>query len=560
MEFLKLFKISLRIIFINLIVISFNEVNSYKCGTNKLQVNPGILNFTHKKSRRRLDNDNEEENNNTTPIKIKVDYTSLNNTNKNFTIIRNLINDTINKLQEILEIEHEDIDLSKIENASLLIKGRCELNEIDENFEQFLIENDVIIFPSFRNLSDLGENILVSGEFCLITKDYRVVGGKLYIQENIDFEIENIDLNFKYALFHEFTHILIFNPTLLNFLEMTGTEEEEKVNYKIVNSEKVLEKAREHFNCEKLQGIRLEDLGGDGIAGFHWDPRYMLGDYMISLDYFDTVISDITLALFEDSGFYKVNYYTGGLFKFGKNKGCEFFEKNCNYTSNKSLLFEDTFCFSPGEPLCSQSKINKGRCSIYDHNRNISIKYRYFDNPQYGGLERMDFCPISEEPNMMINNTFYFKYNCQFGNNDGFNSIEKFGNNSFCFIGSLVESSSEKENNNSFCFEVECNNDKNEIIVHIGSQTVTCEDNGGIINVDNVSGYKGTITCPKYIDICDFKNNTICNEMFDCIENHIETDNNSYISNIIKSQSFSKFFENNAYSYILIMSIFIFLN
>ena len=40
----------------------------------------------------------------------------------------------------------------------------------------------------------------------------------------------------------------------------------------------------------------------------------MLGDYMISSDYIEIIISDITLAYFEDTGFYKVNYYTGGLF------------------------------------------------------------------------------------------------------------------------------------------------------------------------------------------------------------------------------------------------------
>ena len=559
MDFFK-FKVSFRIIFFILITISINEVNSYKCGKNKLQVNPGILNFTHKKSRRRLDNDNEneEENNNTAPIKIHVDYISLNNSNKNIEKIKELINDTIDKIQEILEIEHEEIDLSSIEGALSLIKGRCKLDNIDDNFGNPLIDNDVIIFPSFKNLSYLGKNILVSGEFCLITKDYRVVGGNLYINENITFETTNSDLNFKYALFHEFTHILIFNPILLDFLEMTGIEEDEETNYKVVNSEKVLEKAREHFNCDRIEGVRLEDLGGKGIAGFHWDPRYMLGDYMISLDYFDTVISDITLALFEDSGSYKVNYYTGGLFKFGKNKGCEFFEKNCNYTFNETLLFDDTFCFSPGISLCSQSKTNKGKCAIYDYdsiNKNISTKYQYFDNPKYGGLERMNYCPIPEES---MNDSFYFENNCQFGNKISPYINEKYGNNSFCFIGSLTpETSNDKANTNTFCFEVECNYDTKEIMVTIDGKKVTCKDDEG---EKTVSGYKGTITCPKYIDICAFNNNTICNEMFDCIENHVEADNNSYIFNILKNQNSSRFFEFNIYFYILIMLIFIFID
>ena len=51
----------------------------------------------------------------------------------------------------------------------------------------------------------------------------------------------------------------------------------------------------------------MENQGLTGSAGSHWESRYMLGDYMISTEYMDNVISDITLALFEDSKIYKVN-------------------------------------------------------------------------------------------------------------------------------------------------------------------------------------------------------------------------------------------------------------
>jgi hypothetical protein len=36
------------------------------------------------------------------------------------------------------------------------------------------------------------------------------------------------------------------------------------------------------------------------------------------------VFSEIALAFFEDTGWYKVNFYTGGLFRFGKKQGCNF--------------------------------------------------------------------------------------------------------------------------------------------------------------------------------------------------------------------------------------------
>ena len=40
-------------------------------------------------------------------------------------------------------------------------------------------------------------------------------------------------------------------------------------------------------------------------------------------------ISEFTLSFLEDSGWYKANYYTGGLFRFGKNQGWQFIENDC---------------------------------------------------------------------------------------------------------------------------------------------------------------------------------------------------------------------------------------
>ena len=102
-------------------------------------------------------------------------------------------------------------------------------------------------------------------------------------------------------------------------------------NIYYINSPKVLEQAKKYFGCDNLPypGVPLENQGGEGSARSHWEGRYMYGDYMNMEISSDTAISDITLALLEDTGFYKVNYFSGGLFKFGKNKGCEFFTKKC---------------------------------------------------------------------------------------------------------------------------------------------------------------------------------------------------------------------------------------
>ena len=93
-----------------------------------------------------------------------------------------------------------------------------------------------------------------------------------------------------------------------------------------IKTEKVLEIAKKYYNCSNIEGIPLENQNNNSVA--LWESRILLGDIMSSYKYnyhADQVISEFTLALLEDSGWYKANYYTGGLMRFGKNKGCEFF-------------------------------------------------------------------------------------------------------------------------------------------------------------------------------------------------------------------------------------------
>ena len=529
-----------------LIISSINEINSLNCASNKIKINSGVLHIPNYKSRRRMDN--KDDNKNYTNIKIGVDYTNFKETNltnqSNCNKIKELINETITDFQKLIKIEHRKINLTNIKNSNITIKSRCNLETLNENYGDFLIDNDVIIFVSVKN--DL-DDILVSGSNCLFTFDYRIIGGVLYINNNINFTKKNSDLYFKYCLLHELTHILIFDPNILKGLEMIT----KKKNKYYVNSKTVLEKARMHFNCKSLMGVQLEDIeeGGEKIAGYHWDPRYMLGDYMISFDYMDVVISDITLALFEDSGFYEVNYYTGGLFKFGKNKGCDFI--NLNITN--SSLFNDYFCFVPGISQCSQSRASTGHCTIYNYSKEIDEKgYQIFNNHYIGGLKRMNYAPIPEVGAIGENDLDYFPQSC-YSIKDEENKInwEARGNKSFCFMNSLTNNSSDVSNKmEAMCYQVECNINK----------TLSIYVNGNIINCHNETknvqqGIYGSIECPKYNDICN-ADNTTCNEIFNCINYKISVDYNSYDYNFNQST-----FIYNKFKFLFLMTLIIlFLN
>ncbi|KAK3243697.1 hypothetical protein CYMTET_46666 [Cymbomonas tetramitiformis] len=81
----------------------------------------------------------------------------------------------------------------------------------------------------------------------------------------------------------------------------------------IVKTPKVQEMVREHFDCDDLQGMPVEDV--EVGAGAHWESR-LTGPEVMSYGTAtgEPYISDLTLAFLEDTGYYLANYSMGGRF------------------------------------------------------------------------------------------------------------------------------------------------------------------------------------------------------------------------------------------------------
>ena len=158
----------------------------------------------------------------------------------------------------------------------------------------------------------------------------------------------------------------------------------------------------------------------------------------------------------------------------------------------------------------------------------------------------------------------YYPSSCKIGSSTLTSEYgEIIGDNSFCFISSLLPSTSKKDvSSQAICYKVECDNNNKKIIVHVGSSTITCPTNGGIVK--NQNGFKGELNCPKYIDICDFEGNIICNEIFDCLKKKVRTDSDSNFYDLgdedfINYQPNSSVLKKNSfYYYILLFSLYIF--
>ena len=79
--------------------------------------------------------------------------------------------------------------------------------------------------------------------------------------------------------------------------------------YKLKSTE-VLTKARAHFDCSTLDGVELENQGSSGNWGSHWEKRIFGDELMVAQATSSyTPLSDVTLALLKDTGFYDIVSY-----------------------------------------------------------------------------------------------------------------------------------------------------------------------------------------------------------------------------------------------------------
>jgi leishmanolysin len=116
----------------------------------------------------------------------------------------------------------------------------------------------------------------------------------------------------------------------------------------------------------------LEDGGGGGSAGAHFEKLSFGDDTMVSDDTMDAKYGPMTLAVGKDSGWYVVDMGNAEHFFWGKDEGCHIFENTCS-TANVS-----EFCSSVYAQACSDNHRYITSCSNSSFtgscNINLNIK------------------------------------------------------------------------------------------------------------------------------------------------------------------------------------------
>jgi Leishmanolysin len=157
---------------------------------------------------------------------------------------------------------------------------------------------------------------------------------------------------------HEFTHILGFSNDLFPNYVVPGSTQKRGINQVVGSTTisgqrfttivlpEVLSYAKSFFGCPNLAGVPIENDGGEGSAGSHWEKTFLPQEYMNPTVENPGYISDFTMNLLRGSGWYKIDSGAVQHYDWGQGSGCGHFN----------------ICPS-GPGYCSASQVGASVCS-----------------------------------------------------------------------------------------------------------------------------------------------------------------------------------------------------
>ncbi|KAF5195589.1 Leishmanolysin-like peptidase [Thalictrum thalictroides] len=193
------------------------------------------------------------------------------------------------------------------------------------------------------------------------------------------------------TLIHEVMHVLGFDPHAFAHFrderkrrrtQVTVQSLDEKLGRMVtrVVLPRVVMHSRYHYGAfsENFTGLELEDGGGRGTSGSHWEKRLLMNEIMTGSVDTRSVVSKMTLALLEDSGWYQANYSMADRLDWGRNQGTEFVASPCN-------LWKGAYhCNTTQLSGCTYNREAEGYCPIVSYSGELPQWARYFPQANKG--------------------------------------------------------------------------------------------------------------------------------------------------------------------------------
>ena len=224
--------------------------------------------------------------------------------------------------------------------------------------------------------------------------------------------------------------------------------------------------AKTYFNCPTITGVPLENGGGSGTSGAHWDKFIMGNDMMNPSDYFNVHNSGINFVLMDDLGYYQSDISRAEYLAWGNNAGCNIFTGTCANNPNSCTA---------GALLCSPDHYSTGQCKTDELTENCAV----FHEVTYGD------CRIASNKNQYTGL--------------GVGSMT-FGPGSRCVEGKIHPAQTSEQGS---CLSVSCSG-TTSVTVTAAGQSIVC--NAADAGTNKPIGSAGLyIKCPNVAKICEPK-------------------------------------------------------
>jgi leishmanolysin len=306
-------------------------------------------------------------------------------------------------------------------------------------------------------------------------------------------------LGFSYTKFFRFRKPGTVEPVTssMDVMEMSSDSDLGKAVTRIVTP-KVVEFVKSHYNCPDWPGAgaEIEDGGPSGTKLSHWEKRVVMNEIMNPQSEPVMYKSGLTLALFEDSGWYSVDYSAADKLPWGANQGCDFVRRKC--VDGWSPFY---FCRTANGEGCTADMRFKGACALMDGITTAPSQYQYFPGQTLEGRDILaDYCPYYDAQSTRdcadSETLGYFFYG------------ERPGSGARCFMGTYqLRTVPSALAHHGGCLQTTCNPLTNLIMVTLSGSpalTVTCPKDGGVIDLATLAGsnYVGTLMCPPSKQLC----------------------------------------------------------
>jgi hypothetical protein len=396
--------------------------------------------------------------------------------NKRLYLMQTILGDIKTQLENLIQVGGQ----TKI--PAFTQTGCFDESFIPRKYKIASTDTDLILFVAMQ---DMDLDLFAFATSCLLSDaDYRPVVGLVVVNsQHLEFDPWNIEVS-KATLLHEIMHVLVFDPQLFDLFpigaQRTYRVERRRTSAGVFNATKIIlpsvvEYARKFYDCSNANGVYLENEGGEGSVGAHWERYYLGNELMTAESTGNGVLSMFTIGMLKDCGWYRVNEDMAQYFAFGRGAGCGFLGEGCN------PAFPE-FC-----PLANRLKCNRDRTT-----KTFCLVSQFTDK-----------CPISLPiPELDCTSKTNFL---------GYTDIIKDepGPNSRC-----IDVKIQKFYEYSACFRIECGWGSSFSVFINGNKTV-CSQRGQVISTGIID-----YICPDHSEVCQKPHcPKMCNGNGKCLEN-----------------------------------------